>query len=223
MRVLRLLPFALAIVLAGPACFVTRTASADDGLFGDDEASTAQGDILESSGDYARGLGKGALLRSMSAVQLQRALEMRLQNREESVEQYYELQELRADSQPDARGTIDDEKARRLAKQAAPDRLSENQINRQTGQLYWPKPLDHDALKPYRKPIEETLAKRSSPGHTYRRMDYLKVQRMIDLMRESVESIQDKLDSNEVVALKGYLDQIAYDARFDAADERVDY
>ncbi len=216
MRVLRLTPIALALLIAGPTF-------ADDGLFGYDGASTAQGDILESSGDYARGLGKGALLRSMSAVQLQRALELRLQNREESVEQYYELRELRDQSQTNARGTIDDEKARRLAKQAAPDRLSKNQIDRQTGQVYWPKPLDHDALKPYRKPIEETLAKRSSPGHTYRRADYLKVQRMVDLMRESVESIQDKLDSNEVVALQDYLAQIAYDARFNGADERIDY
>jgi hypothetical protein len=196
---------------------------ADDGLFGDDGAATVTGDILESRGDLARGLGKGALLRSMSAEQLQQAIAKRLENRKERVEQYYEFRDLRNEQTRDDADGLSASQRREIVSRSAPDRLNENQINRETGELYWPRPLDHESLKPYRKPIEETLAKRTNSDEVYRRMDYLKVHRMVDLIREAVESIEDKLDVKEVVALKDYLTQIEYEARFNAADERVDY
>ena len=37
----------------------------------------------------------------------------------------------------------------------------------------------------------------------------------------SIQSIEDRMDVREVVALKSYLTQLAYDARFNAADEQV--
>ncbi|MFG0291069.1 MAG: hypothetical protein ACF8CQ_23080 [Rhodopirellula sp. JB044] len=212
------------VLLAMPLAFsfcILSPLRADDGLF-DDGASTAAGDILEASGDYARGLGKGAYLRSLSAVQLQEALNRRLENRKERVEQYYELRQLRADE--NSQQTEDRVAAyKRVMERSRYERLSKSQINMQTGELYWPKPLDHEALKPFRKPIEESLAKRSSPGETYDRFDYLKVARMLGLITEAVDSIEDQLEPREVVALKEYLEQIDFDARFDAAGERIDY
>ncbi|EMI43364.1 hypothetical protein [Rhodopirellula sp. SWK7] len=215
-----------------PACFAALTAftiatipvshvTADDGLF-DDDVSTATGDVLEASGEYAEGLGRGAYLRSLSAVQLQEALRRRLENRKESVEQYYDLRSLRKEES--AKQTEDRVAAyKRVMERSRYERLSQSQINIQTGELYWPRPLDHEALKPFRKPIEESLAKRSSPGETYDRFDYLKVAKMLGLITEALESIEDQLEPREVVALKEYLEQIDYDARFDAADNRVDY
>ncbi|QDV45580.1 hypothetical protein Enr13x_54590 [Stieleria neptunia] len=202
--------------------FVT-IAIADDGLLDDDDNTTAAGDILESRGELATGLGKGAYLRSLSAEQLQQALALRLKNRKERVEQYYELRDLRDEEIAEENEPLSEEKRREIGKRMAPDRLSENQIDRQSGELYWPRPLDHRALGPYRRPIEETFAKRSSPGEVYRRMDYAKVHRMVNLIHEAVDSIKDKLDPQEFSALKSYLRQIDYEARFNGADERVDY
>ncbi|QEF97621.1 hypothetical protein Mal15_16620 [Stieleria maiorica] len=203
--------------------FLVNAATADDGLFDDDEASTPAGDVLDATGDLARGLGKGAYLRSLSAEQLQEAISLRLENRKERVEQYYELRELRDEELEEQRNVLSEEQRREIGKRMAPDRLKENQIDTQTGELYWPRPLDHDALQPYRKPIEESLAKRASPGEVYRRMDYAKVHRMVNLIREAVDSIKDKLDPQELTALKSYLRQIDYEARFNGAGERVDY
>nr|WP_236649417.1 hypothetical protein [Rhodopirellula sp. SM50] len=202
--------------------FVT-IAIADDGLFDDNDNATAAGDVLEARGELATGLGKGAYLKSLSAEQLQEALALRLKNREERVEQYYELRDLRDEEIAEQHTPLSEEKRREIGKRMAPDRLKENQIDRQSGELYWPQPLDHSALKPYRKPIEETFAKRSSPGETYRRMDYAKVHRMVNLIHEAVDSIKDQLDPQEFTALKSYLRQIDYEARFNGSDKRVDY
>ncbi|TWU01403.1 hypothetical protein [Neorhodopirellula pilleata] len=214
--------------------------SADDGYLGTDvpglgagiyrdgyvddhgDVGTATGDILEARGDLARGLGKGALLRSLSVTELQRALRLRLENREERVEQYYELREYR-DKMVDDPIDITAEDAREIAARGAPDRLGEHQLDRETGEIYWPSPLDHQSLKPYRKPIEDTFAKRSSPGEKYREWDYLKVHRMVNLIEEALEMIEDQLNAREMVALKTYLTQIDFEARFDGEDERVDF
>lgn len=219
--------FALACFLT--AVTVNRSAAqtdagllvADDGLLDDDDAATVTGDVLESTGDLARGLGKNALLRSLSAKQLQAAIDKRLDNREERVEMYYDLQDMREEELEQE--TISPELAEEIAESRAPNRLSDRQFDPATGEIFWPRPLDDKVLKPYRKPIEETLAKRSSPGEKYSKYDYFKVQRMVNLIREAVDSIEKQLDTREVVALKGYLDQIAYEARFNANGERVDY
>lgn len=194
---------------------------ADDGILGNDGAATARGDILESRGDLAEGLGRGALLRSLSAKQLQEAIDKRLSNRKERVEMYYDLKDMREEELEEDR--LSASQRRRIQQQSGPDRLNENQINLKTGEIYWPSPLDSPVLKPYRKPIEDTLDKRGQEGAVYREFDFLKVHRMVKRIEEAVDSIEDKLDVREVVALKQYLEQIDYEARFNINDERVDY
>lgn len=191
-------------------------------IIGDQRGSTAAGDALRGAGDLAVGLGQGSLLRSMSAVQLQNALQKRLELRQESLEGYYNNKAFRkAELKKETAEGIANYKA--VAKRSTHKRLSKSQIHPTTGELYWPKPLDAKVLDPYRKPIEESLAKRGSPGETYDRFDYLRVAKMLTLISEAVDSIKDKMDPREVVALKDYLAQIDFDARFDANDERIDY
>jgi len=209
------------LALIGISC----TYASDDGvlIIGDNRrAATATGDVLRSRGDLARGLGKGSLLRSLSAQEFEKALALRLANREERVEQYYDLRNLR-DDEVHGDAKITHEEAEKLAAQRAPNRLSKSQLDRRSGELYWPQPLDHPALQPYRKPIEDSLAKRASSEATYSQQDAFKVIRMVRLMQEALKSIADRLDVEEVVALNNYLNQIIYDARFDAEDQRIDF
>ncbi|TWT74276.1 hypothetical protein [Allorhodopirellula solitaria] len=192
------------------------------GPYGRRGGSTAAGDQMRGAGALAVGLGQGSLLESMSATQLQKALQERLKLRQESLEGYYNNKAFREEElkRKTAEGVANYKAA---AKRSTHKRLSKSQIHPSTGELYWPKPLDAKELEPYRRPIEESLAKRGSPGETYDRFDYLKVAKMLNLISEAVDSIKDKLDAAEVVALKQYLEQIDYDARFNAADERIDY
>lgn len=217
------------ILLTSTICLLLAASIArgDDGLFDDsDSVETPRSAALESKGDLARGLGKGMYLRSLSAEQFQEAIDERLENREERVEMYYELKDIRRKEKKDNRDRLTASQRRKvtdkITDEKTPDRLAEHQIETKTGQLHWPSPLDHKALKPYRKPIEDSLAKRAKGGETYGMDDYVKVSRMIELMEEAVESIEDRLDVKEVVALKDYLTQIDYEARFNRQDERVD-
>lgn len=213
---------AIALLLAISASLTPATLLAQVGFYGNRGGSTAAGDAMRGAGDLAVGLGQGSLLRSMSAVQLQKALQERLSLRQESLEGYYNNKAFReAQLKKETAEGVENYKA--VAKRSTHKRLSKSQIHPATGELYWPRPLDAKELEPYRRPIEESLAKRGSPGETYDRFDYLRVSKMLTLISEAVDSIKDKLDPLEVVALKEYLEQIDFDARFNAADERIDY
>ncbi|WP_037198559.1 hypothetical protein [Rhodopirellula baltica] len=201
--------------------FAITVASADDGLFDNDGASTAAGDILESRGDLAEGLGRGAVLRSLSAERFQEAIAKQLENRKESVELYYDIKKLREEQLKEDRMSASDRM--KIANKQKPDRLNENQIKRDTGEIYWPEPLDSPVLEPYRRPIERTLAKRYQPDAQYQEFDFIKVHRMVKRMEEAIDSIRDELDVRELVALKDYLVQIDYEARFDSKNNRVDF
>jgi hypothetical protein len=208
-------------VTALTAMFAITVVNADDGLFDNDGASTVAGDVLESRGDLAEGLGRGAVLRSLSAERFQEAIAKQLENRKESVELYYDIKALREEQLQKDRLSASDRI--KIANKQKPDRLNENQIKRDTGEIFWPAPLDSPVLKPYRRPIEETLAKRYQPDAEYQEFDFIKVHRMVKRMEEAVDSIKDELDIREVVALKDYLMQIEYEARFDSKNNRVDF
>lgn len=188
-----------------------------------DQVGTAQGDILEGIGRKAEGVGRGMYFRSLSATQFQEAIDERLDNRRERVETYFELQDLNEREREEDELDVSIEERREIQKNATPDRLNEEQLDPQTGEIKWVGPLSADALKPYRKPIEDSFAVRASPGEEYTARHYFRVQRMIDLMREALESVKDRMDSREFVYMDKYLDQISYEAKFNAAGERVDY
>ena len=193
------------------------------GAYGD-QVGTATGDILEARGDLAKDRGKAMLYRSLSAEKLQEAIDKRLDNRRERVETYFELRDLNdKERAEDDLFKIDSEKANRLAKQRAPDRLTEQELNRQTGEVAWVGPLAAEALAVYRRPIEEAFEKRSSPGETYGQFDFYKVRRMIGLLQEAIDSIDDELAAREKAALNRFLDRVSYEARFNQSDERIDY
>ena len=195
----------------------------DDGDGFGDEVGTATGDILESRGDLIKDAGKAALYRSLSATQFQEAIDERLDNRRESVKTYFELRDLNERERAEDRDRLSAEEVNALAKKKAPKRLSEDELDPQTGKIDWEGPLAADALKTYRRPIEESFEKRVSPGEEYGAFDYYKVKRMVNLMRESLESIKDRMDVRAFVAMDGYLDRVLHEARFNSEGERVDY
>ena len=193
----------------------------DDG-FGD-EVGTAAGDILESRGDLLKDAGKAMLFRSLSAEQFQEAIDKRLDNRRERVSTYFELRDLNDEERKDDRYNLTMEQRNAIAKRKSPDRLTEKEIDVQSGQIRWIGPLAADALKAYRKPIEESFAKRGDPGQTYGKFDHFKVARMVNLMSEALESVKDRMDTKEYLALEKYLNRIKFESRFDSQNKRVDY
>lgn len=192
------------------------------GAYGNN-VGTATGDILEARGELAKDQGKAMLYRALSAEQLQEAFDKQLDNRRESVETYFELRDLNDKEREEDGFKVTSEKARRLAKQRAPERLSSAELDVQSGRIEWPGPLAAESLASYRRPIEESFKARSSPGEDYGMFDFYRVQRIVGLMNDALDTIDDKLAASESAALKQFLAKVSYEARFNSVDERIDY
>ncbi len=188
-------------------------------------ASTATGDALRSEGQLEALRGEGMYFRSLSAEHFQNALHREMDNRKESVEDYYELRELnkreRARLKPYHHHSASDS-PEKVAAVIADHRLSDKQYDKKTGKIFWPKPLDSPKLAKFRSPIDKAFARRANTKEAYTKLDHYQVQRMVNLMKSAVESVKDKLVPGERGALDEYLDKIAFDSSFDRDNNRVE-
>ncbi len=187
-----------------------------------DDVGTVESSNLRGLGALERSRGRRTYFESLSAINLQKAIDAYLENQRERIESYYEMRDYRDQKVADKRHTVSLEDAKRIAKEKAPDRLTSQEFDAKNGKIYWPDPLDDKVLLPYTRLINETFAKRSDPGQRYRGEDARRVQRMVQLMQSAVDTIKHELPVREYITLSDYLSSVSYEASFDAAGNRVD-
>ncbi len=186
-----------------------------------DQVGTVTSSNLRGQGALEEALGRRAYFESLSAINLQKAIDEHLDNERERIESYYEARNYR-DAQVEAdRPELTQEIAMRRAKEAAPDRLTSQDLDEKTGKIFWPDPLDDKVLVPYTRLINEKFAKRADPGQVYRGSDARMVQRMVRLMQRAVDTIKHELPIREYIAISDYLASVGYEAYFDSAGNRV--
>ncbi len=188
-------------------------------------AQTAASAAARGLGELREDTAQAMLFRSLSAEKLQEAIDKQLDNRRERIETYYQMRELNDEqteqAHREAYGTISESKAEQLAKSALPDRLTERELDPESGKIKWPSPLDAAALEPYRRPIDRGMTKRVESPEEYTAGDARMVNRMIDLIKESVEALDEALPAAEHVALDNYLDRIGFEARHTGDGKRL--
>ena len=188
-------------------------------------AQTAAAANARGIGELREDTGQAMLFQSLSAEKLQEAIDKQLDNRRERIETYYKMREIneeyREEQHLKAYGTINESKAEQLAKAGLPERLTEQELDPQTGKIKWPSPLDAEGLEPYRRPIDQGLTKRVAQPAQYTAGDARMVNRMVDLVKEAVDALDEALPAAEHVALDKYLDRIGFEARFTGDGTRL--
>jgi len=184
------------------------------------EVGTAESSFMKGAASLQLGLGKRAYFQSLSAINLQKAIDLNLDNRREAIESYYEMRDLRDEAVAD-KNRPTNEDAVRFAKLKAPDRLTSQDFDEKTGEVFLPEPLDSPVLKPYTRVIQEAFEKRAKSGNEYTNFDARRVERMVRLVQGAVDSIKTELPVEEYIALSDYLDSVHYEASFNNKGERV--
>ena len=188
----------------------------------EDGTGTVAGDRLRGLAALERALGKDAYYRSLSAENLQQAIDQLLDNRRERISSYYRMRALRDRKVDRNDADVTHSEALRRARQKAPDRLTKRHFYDKTGTLFWPQPLGAEVLKPYTTPIDKKFQKRASDAEAYGPEDADVVQRMVGLIQDALETLEDDMTPEDYVRVTQYLDRVAYEARFNGKGERVD-
>jgi hypothetical protein len=188
---------------------------------GGNSVGTVTSSNLRGMASLEESLGRRAYFESLSAINLQKAIDANLYNRRQSLQAYYEMRELREEAVRN-RNRITHEDAVRLAKQRAPNRLTSQDYDPLTGEIFWPRPLDSEVLLPYTTIINESFVKRSGSDRAYSAADARRVERMVTLIQEAVDAVKKELPVKEYIALSDYLASISYEASHDLEGNRID-
>lgn len=128
-------------------------------------ASTAAESYMRGVAAVTRARGEYNLLSSQAAINAEHARSLGLDNSKKTAETYFEMRKINKESRAAERGPRPTkEDLVRLARTAAPDRLTADRLNRATGQIAWPAALQGDQFAAYRTEIERVFAERAANG-----------------------------------------------------------
>jgi len=175
-------------------------------------ASTAAEGYMQGQGALIRSQGWANWANSAAAINYSVARRNEIDNRQYGTKAYFNMREMNRQARASERGPRLTEDARtRLAKQAAPDRLSPSELDALTGQIQWPTLLQYDSLAQKRAVLDSIFAGRASQG-TISATDYTAAQQTISSLLLDLKAAIDKVSPTQYVAAKQFLDRLQFEA-----------
>lgn len=182
-------------------------------------ATTPVESILRGQAAMIEASGEASLYRSLAAKNYQDAYKQSLENRLLRTEVYFTRKEMAKEyNSKNVEKPRDAEEVKRLARLAAPKRLSPEQFDPLTARLNWPHVLRRGEYDPVRQKIDTLMSQRTpddsgdgSPTHTKIRqaVDFMKL-----LLRENMETVTPQQYANA----KAFLVSLEYEARQPLSD-----
>jgi hypothetical protein len=163
-------------------------------------------DVMQSAGKLSESAAKSSLTYAQ-------AQQLWIQNSTDALRAYIELRTLNGQFEAQQRGRrLTPEELVRLARSAAPRRLSPGELDAHTGRISWPIVLRADDFTVYRAELERLFAQRSSAA-PLNSDDYLKTFRLIDAMTAELRDNITLMPQADYSAAKRFLGSLAQEAR----------
>src|SRR5262245_29757590 len=187
---------------------------ADEGIGYGYHASTLEEGVLRGAGALVRSIGEGNYYNSLASINYADAYTRYLQNREHETETYFRMRQInRAGRQAERQPRWSYEQYVAMAKNNAPDNLSEQQYDRTLGRLSWPALLNGDEFAPEREALSRAFLVRSPSDTGPSTAFYAQVQQLSSQMQTKLLSKLDQMTPAEYVAAKKFIDGLAYESQ----------
>ena len=176
-------------------------------------SATAGESYLRGTSDLVRSAGEKNLLDSQAAQGFEQARSMELDNRVKYADTYFERRRINQQYKEETRKPPPtQEQIYRMAKQAAPSRLTPSQVDPVSGQLKWPPLLTTDQFETEREIIDPLMAKLTRDGH----LDYqdsLDVRKACDRMKKQLVAIIRDVPPQDQMHANSFVNQLEYEVR----------
>jgi hypothetical protein len=177
-------------------------------------ATTPVESIMRGQAALLEANGQASLYDSLAAKNYQDAYKQSLENRMLRTEVYFTRKEMAKEyALKYAEKPRDAEDVKRLAKLAAPKRLSPEQFDPLTTQLTWPHVLRRGEYEAVRQKIDTLMSVRTpddsgdgSPTHT-------KIRQMVELMKMLLKENMETVTPQQYADAKAFLVSLEYEAR----------
>jgi hypothetical protein len=187
---------------------------ADEGIGYGYHASTEAEGVLRGWGALARSVGEANYYNSLAAINGQDAYTRYLQNSEHATETYFRMRQInRAGRQAERAPRWSLEQYVAMAKNNAPDNLTEQQYDRTLGRLTWPALLNGDEFKAEREALNRAFLVRSPSDSGAATAFYAEVQQIAGSMEAKLLGKIDQVMPAEYVAAKKFINGLAYESQ----------
>ncbi len=178
-------------------------------------SSTAAEGRLRGAASFVESAGKGNYYHSLAALNYQEAYRRALDNAVHRADAYYARQDLWYDHQEKyRRKPLDMEGYQKLAASRAPDRLSAEQYDADSGAVRWPFPLDSEVFRSARQAVEKHLSDRSIENAGWGSRNYAQLRAHVESMRSLLDAARESLPPDQFVLADSFLDSVLWEGRF---------
>jgi hypothetical protein len=187
---------------------------ADEGIGYGYHASTEAEGVLRGLGALSRSIGEANYYNSLAAINGQDAYTRYLQNSERRTETYFRMRQInRAGRQAERAPRWSYEQYVAMAKNDAPDNLTEQQYDRTLGRLNWPALLGGDEFAPEREALSRAFLVRSPSDTGAATAFYAHVQQLAAQLDAKLLGKIDHVTPAEYVAAKKFISGLAYESQ----------
>jgi hypothetical protein len=173
-------------------------------------ASTVEQSILDGYAAVMSSAGQANYFNSLAAVNFQDARSRSIQNNKAYVESYFYMKQANAGARKPVR--LNTEQLTAIAKDAAPDRLSQQDYDSTLGRLHWPAALLADDFAPERDALESMFRNRSpgdvGAGSTF----YADVKQLSSTLQAKLGNHVTELDPAQYIAAKKFLQGVTVES-----------
>jgi hypothetical protein len=177
-------------------------------------SSTLEEGLFRGLGDLTRSIGQADYMSSLAGINRQESLSRYLDNKEKYAETYFRMQQInRAAREAQRSQPLSAEQYAKLARQQAPERLSEADYNRVVGRLSWPAVLSGEDFAAERAALDKAFAGRRADDVGVSTAFHGQVRKLTDEMQEKLKDRLDTMSPAEFIAAKKFLGSVARESQ----------
>lgn len=176
---------------------------------------TVAGNYYNGVANAVRAQGDYNLSTSQAYVNMGEAQRRNIENRKLWTDAYFEMRRANADyraAERGPRGTSEDWV--RLAKEAAPRRLSPGELDYVTGGIAWPRVLQGNEYSQLRDELESLFSKRADMGGSIGPEGFLKIRETTNALMAQLRQNIKRYPANEYIDARRFIESLAHEARF---------
>lgn len=178
---------------------------------GDYHASTAEEGIANGFANIVRSAGQANLSNAQAASEAERARQAYIQNRALATQTYFDMRRMNAQYRNETRRKpLSQEQYIRLAKEAAPDRLSPSDLDPFSGKIQWPQQLQSDTYAKHREQLESLYQQRAR-GNL---QTYQDIKLACANFNAALKANLNSMSPMDFVRAKNFIDSLGYEANF---------
>jgi hypothetical protein len=184
------------------------------GYGGGYHASTEAEGVLRGGAELLRGIGEGNYYTSLGLVNTQEAVSRAIDNKKKAVETYFEIKQINRAAREAARPQpLTLTQYAKLAKQEAPDRLSDVDYNRVMGRLNWPAVLAGDDFAAERTALNQVFVGRTAQDVGVSTNFHRDVRELTAAMQAKLRARLDTMSPMEYIAAKNFLTSVTFESQ----------